>query len=46
METGKGYNFVNASSAARFPREFIPAVDRVFKKPVQTGVIAGYPSWT
>jgi elongation factor G len=43
LESGKGYEFVNAIVGGAVPREFIPAVDKGIREAVQTGVIAGYP---
>ncbi|HUY83496.1 MAG TPA: elongation factor G [Steroidobacteraceae bacterium] len=43
LESGKGYEFVNAIIGGAVPREFIPAVDKGLREAVQTGVIAGYP---
>ncbi|MDR1355072.1 MAG: elongation factor G [Propionibacteriaceae bacterium] len=43
MEPGSGYQFVNAVTGGRVPREFIPAVDAGVKDALQFGVLAGYP---
>jgi elongation factor G len=38
-----GYEFVNAITGGRIPREFIPAVDEGIQEAMEFGVIAGYP---
>ena len=42
-EAGSGYEFVNAVTGGRIPREYIPAVDQGVKEAMQFGVLAGYP---
>ncbi|WP_203568637.1 elongation factor G [Aestuariimicrobium ganziense] len=42
-EPGAGYEFVNAVTGGRIPREYIPAVDAGIKESLQFGVLAGYP---
>ncbi|AQP45986.1 translation elongation factor G [Tessaracoccus flavus] len=42
-EPGSGYEFVNAVTGGRIPREYIPAVDAGVKDAMQFGVLAGYP---
>jgi elongation factor G len=42
-EPGAGYEFVNAVSGGRIPREYIPAVDAGAQEAMQFGVLAGYP---
>ncbi len=42
-EPGSGYEFVNAVTGGRIPREYIPAVDAGIKDAMQFGVLAGYP---
>ncbi|HRA04381.1 MAG TPA: elongation factor G, partial [Arachnia sp.] len=42
-EPGSGYEFVNAVTGGRIPREYIPAVDTGVKDALQFGVLAGYP---
>ena len=42
-ETGSGYEFVNAVTGGRIPKEYIPAVDAGIKEAMQFGVLAGYP---
>jgi len=42
-EPGSGYEFVNAVTGGRIPREYIPAVDAGVKEALQFGVLAGYP---
>ncbi|MGI3781090.1 MAG: elongation factor G, partial [Janthinobacterium lividum] len=39
---GSGYEFVNAVSGGRIPREYIPAVDEGIQDAMQFGVLAGY----
>ncbi len=43
QEAGTGYEFVNAVTGGRIPREYIPAVDAGVKEAMQFGVLAGYP---
>jgi elongation factor G len=43
QEAGAGYEFVNAVTGGRIPREYIPAVDQGIKEAMQFGVLAGYP---
>jgi len=42
-EPGSGYEFVNAVTGGRIPREYIPAVDQGIRDAMQFGVLAGYP---
>jgi len=42
-EPGSGYQFESAVTGGNVPREFWPAVDKGFKKSMDTGVLAGYP---
>jgi elongation factor G len=41
--TGAGYQFVNAVSGGRIPREYIPSVDNGAQEAMEFGVLAGYP---
>src|SRR5699024_2700518 len=43
QEAGEGYEFVNAITGGRIPREYIPAVDEGIQEAMQFGVLAGYP---
>ena len=38
-----GYEFVNAVTGGRIPREYIPSVDAGCKDAMEYGVVAGYP---
>jgi elongation factor G len=38
-----GYEFVNAVTGGRIPREYIPAVDEGCQEAMEFGVLAGYP---
>ncbi|WP_344339910.1 elongation factor G, partial [Agrococcus versicolor] len=38
------YEFVNATSGGRVPREYIPSVDAGIQDAMQVGVLAGYPT--
>ncbi len=38
-----GYEFVNAVTGGRIPREYIPAVDEGVQEAMEFGVVAGYP---
>jgi elongation factor G len=40
---GVGYEFVNAVSGGRIPREYIPSVDQGAQEAMEFGVLAGYP---
>ena len=40
---GGGYEFVNAVTGGRIPREYIPAVDAGCQEAMELGVLAGYP---
>ncbi|HYP43958.1 MAG TPA: elongation factor G [Propionibacteriaceae bacterium] len=42
LEAGAGYEFVNAVTGGRIPREYIPAVDEGIQDAMQFGVLAGY----
>ena len=42
QEAGSGYEFVNAVTGGRIPREYIPAVDEGIQDAMQFGVLAGY----
>jgi elongation factor G len=43
LESGKGYEFVNAIVGGVIPKEYIPAVDKGVKEQLENGVIANYP---
>ena len=43
LEPGSGYEFVNAITGGRIPKEYIPAVDEGIQDAMQFGVLAGYP---
>jgi elongation factor G len=43
LQTGSGYEFVNAITGGRIPKEYIPAVDEGVQDAMQFGVLAGYP---
>jgi elongation factor G len=40
---GGGYEFVNAVTGGRIPREYIPSVDAGCQEAMEFGVVAGYP---
>ena len=42
-EGGGGYEFVNAVTGGRIPREYIPSVDAGCQEAMEFGVLAGYP---
>jgi elongation factor G len=41
--TGAGYEFVNAVTGGRVPKEYIPSVDQGAQEAMEFGVLAGYP---
>ncbi|HET9648352.1 MAG TPA: elongation factor G [Microlunatus sp.] len=43
LEPGSGYEFVNAITGGRIPKEYIPAVDEGIQEAMQFGILAGYP---
>ncbi|MDR1449814.1 MAG: elongation factor G [Propionibacteriaceae bacterium] len=43
LPAGSGYEFANAVTGGRIPKEYIPAVDAGIKDAMQFGVLAGYP---
>jgi elongation factor G len=43
IEEGVHYEFVNAVTGGRIPREFIPPVDAGIQSAMENGVLAGYP---
>lgn len=43
LERGKGFEFVNAITQGRIPKEFIPAVEKGCIEALASGVLAGYP---
>ena len=43
QDAGSGYEFVNAVTGGRIPKEYIPAVDQGIKDAMPFGPLAGYP---
>jgi elongation factor G len=43
LETGAGFEFVNAIKGGVIPTGFIPAVEKGVQEAMQDGVVAGYP---
>lgn len=43
VEGDKTYEFVNAVTGGRVPREYIPSVDAGFQDAMQYGILAGFP---
>ena len=44
VESGTGYQFVNAVVGGVIPKEYIPAVDQGIRGAMLSGVVAGYPA--
>ncbi len=42
-ESGAGYEFVNEVKGGVIPTQFIPSVDKGFRKAMEAGPLAGYP---
>ena len=42
-ESGKGFEFVNATVGGSVPKEFIPAVEQGVRGAMESGVLAGFP---
>ena len=43
LESGKGYEFVNAIVGGVVPKEYIPSIDKGIQEALESGVVAGYP---
>ena len=43
LESGKGFEFVDAIKGGVVPREYIPAVEKGVEDTLKAGVLAGYP---
>jgi elongation factor G len=43
LESGSGFEFVNAIKGGVIPTSFIPAVEKGVQEAMQAGVVAGYP---
>ena len=43
LERGKGFEFINAITQGRIPKEYIPAVEKGCEEALTSGVLAGYP---
>jgi len=43
LESGKGFEFVNAIKGGAIPQEYIPAVEKGIREALDRGVIAGFP---
>ncbi len=43
LESGAGYEFVNAIVGGVVPKEYIPAVDKGIQEAMKNGVLAGFP---
>ena len=43
LETGAGYEFVNAIVGGAIPKEYIPAVDSGIQEAMHSGIVGGYP---
>ena len=42
-ESGKGFEFINATVGGSIPKEFIPAVEQGIRGAMEAGVLAGFP---
>ena len=42
-ESGKGFEFINATVGGSVPKEFIPAVEQGVRGAMEAGVLAGFP---
>ena len=42
-ESGKGFEFINATVGGSVPKEYIPAVEQGVKGAMESGVLAGFP---
>ena len=42
-ESGKGFEFINATVGGSIPKEFIPAVEQGIHGAMESGVLAGFP---
>ncbi|AGH82329.1 translation elongation factor G [Psychromonas sp. CNPT3] len=43
LEAGSGFEFVNAITDGRIPKEYIPAISKGCEEQMNQGVLAGYP---
>jgi elongation factor G len=43
LESGKGFEFVNAIVGGTVPREYIPAIEKGIREATGNGVLSGYP---
>jgi len=43
LETGKGFEFVDAVKGGVIPKEFIPAIEKGVREAILSGTVAGYP---
>jgi elongation factor G len=43
LEAGKGFQFVDAITQGKIPREFIPAVEKGIEEALDSGIQAGFP---
>ena len=42
-ESGKGFEFINATVGGAIPKEYIPAVEQGIRGAMESGVLAGFP---
>ncbi len=44
-DPGEGYEFIDRITGGKIPREYIAPVDMGIQEAMESGILAGYPSW-